>query len=280
MDSEDLFVETPELAAGPTNGNGEHHSPANGAAPQNGNREAAAENDDDDDETQMDEAVAELSLNNEDEIAAAEAAAAAESDIYGRADNVQPSTSNGNGHHPTHDQSEPDQSGNDTNGVVAEFEDDDATEMQLPADDEAVDNEEIVDGDYDGDADAGDGNEADEGGDDYDAGGDGGDDEDRELAAAATSADAAAAARDQPRLSQLPLSRIKALMKINVEFSLASSEAVFMMCKATELFIESLARESFVYTAEARKKTVQFKDLEKAIESVDALMFLEGALSV
>lgn len=92
------------------------------------------------------------------------------------------------------------------------------------------------------------------------------------------SAASANAANGEPRLSQLPLSRIKALMKLNPDAGLASAEAIFLMCKATELFIESLTKESFVYTAEARKKTVQRKDVEKAIESVDALMFLEGAM--
>lgn len=69
-------------------------------------------------------------------------------------------------------------------------------------------------------------------------------------------------------------------MKLDPDFGLASAEAVFLVTKATELFIDSLAKESFVHTAQAKKKTVQKRDVDQAIESVDALMFLEGTMHV
>lgn len=67
-------------------------------------------------------------------------------------------------------------------------------------------------------------------------------------------------------------------MKLDPDFGLVSSEAVFLVTKATELFIDSLAKESFVHTAQAKKKTIQKRDVDQAIESVDALMFLEGTI--
>lgn len=82
----------------------------------------------------------------------------------------------------------------------------------------------------------------------------------------------------EERLSQLPLSRIKSIMKLDPELNLVSSDSVFLMSKVTELFIKSLARESFVFVEQGKKKTVQKKDVESAINAVDALMFLEGAL--
>lgn len=82
----------------------------------------------------------------------------------------------------------------------------------------------------------------------------------------------------EERLCQLPLSRIKGIMKLDPELNLVSSDSVFVMTKATELFIKSLARESFVFAEQGKKKTVQKKDIESAINAVDALMFLEGAL--
>lgn len=82
----------------------------------------------------------------------------------------------------------------------------------------------------------------------------------------------------EERLCQLPLSRIKGIMKLDPELSLISSDSVFVMTKATELFIKSLARESFVFAEQGKKRTVQKKDLDAAINAVDALMFLEGAL--
>lgn len=67
-------------------------------------------------------------------------------------------------------------------------------------------------------------------------------------------------------------------MKLDPELNLVSSDSVFLMAKVTELFIKSLARESFVFAEQGKKKTVQKKDIDSAINAVDALMFLEGAL--
>lgn len=53
----------------------------------------------------------------------------------------------------------------------------------------------------------------------------------------------------------------------------------FFYCRSLqELFIDSLAKEAYKYTAQTKKKTVQKRDLESAIDNVDALVFLEGML--
>lgn len=80
------------------------------------------------------------------------------------------------------------------------------------------------------------------------------------------------------RLTKLPISRVKAIMKSDSATSLINSEAAFAVTKATELFIESIAKETFSYTAKSTRKTVQKQDVDLAISNVDALMFLEGAL--
>lgn len=80
------------------------------------------------------------------------------------------------------------------------------------------------------------------------------------------------------RLTRLPISRIKTIMKADSEVQLINSEAAFAVTKATELFIESLAREAFLYTTKSKKKTVQKRDIDLAISNVDALMFLEGTM--
>jgi DNA polymerase epsilon subunit 4 len=81
------------------------------------------------------------------------------------------------------------------------------------------------------------------------------------------------------KLVQLPLARIKNIIKLDPDISLVSSEALFAITKATELFIESLAKESYIHTSQAKKKTVQKKDIDSAIMSVDSLIFLDGALN-
>jgi DNA polymerase epsilon subunit 4 len=45
-----------------------------------------------------------------------------------------------------------------------------------------------------------------------------------------------------------------------------------------ELFIESLVKEAYTYTARSKQRTLQKKDIDSAIESADCLAFLEGVL--
>ncbi|XP_012733236.1 DNA polymerase epsilon subunit 4 [Fundulus heteroclitus] len=80
------------------------------------------------------------------------------------------------------------------------------------------------------------------------------------------------------RLSKLPLTRIKALMKTDPDVSLASQESVFIIAKATELFVEMIAKDALVYAQQGKRKTLQRKDLDNAIEAIDEFAFLEGTL--
>jgi len=80
------------------------------------------------------------------------------------------------------------------------------------------------------------------------------------------------------RVSRLPLTRIKNIMKMDSDVNLASQEAVFLVAKATELFVESLARESYHFTLQSKKKTLQKKDVDSSVDAVDAFVFLEGTL--
>ncbi|CAG5861242.1 DNA polymerase epsilon subunit 4 [Menidia menidia] len=87
-----------------------------------------------------------------------------------------------------------------------------------------------------------------------------------------------AAAVSHSRLSKLPLARIKALMKTDPDVSLASQESVFIIAKATELFVEMIAKDALVYAQQGKRKTLQRKDLDNAIEAIDEFAFLEGTL--
>ncbi|XP_031630367.1 DNA polymerase epsilon subunit 4 isoform X2 [Contarinia nasturtii] len=81
------------------------------------------------------------------------------------------------------------------------------------------------------------------------------------------------------RLVHLPSARIKHIMKVDPDVSLITGECTFLVTKATELFIESLAKEAFTHTSQAKKKTVQKRDVDAAIENVESLMFLEGMMN-
>jgi len=83
---------------------------------------------------------------------------------------------------------------------------------------------------------------------------------------------------EKKRIVRLPLSRVKQIMKMDPEVSIVGSEAVFLVTKAAELFLEYLGRESAKYTLMSKRKTVQRRDIDAAIDSVAHLCFLEGAL--
>ncbi|XP_076762894.1 DNA polymerase epsilon subunit 4 [Xylocopa sonorina] len=80
------------------------------------------------------------------------------------------------------------------------------------------------------------------------------------------------------KLVRLPLGRIKTIIKMDPEVNIINQEAVFLIAKSTELFIDSLSKESYKYTAQMNKKTIQKRDVTSAINNVDALVFLEGML--
>ncbi|KAH8321668.1 hypothetical protein KR074_011395 [Drosophila pseudoananassae] len=81
------------------------------------------------------------------------------------------------------------------------------------------------------------------------------------------------------KITHLPLARIRNIMKLDPDLHMANIEAVVTLTKAVELFVASLARESYTYTAQAKKKTIQKRDVEMAISAVDSLMFLDGAMN-
>ncbi|CAH2229152.1 DNA polymerase epsilon subunit 4 [Pararge aegeria] len=80
------------------------------------------------------------------------------------------------------------------------------------------------------------------------------------------------------RTTKLPLARIKNIMKLDPDVSVVNAEAVFLVTKATELFLETIAKETYTYTAQQKRKTIAKKDLDVVINKVDCLCFLEGAM--
>lgn len=81
------------------------------------------------------------------------------------------------------------------------------------------------------------------------------------------------------KLLKLPLTRVKNLMKLDPEYNGGSQEAVASVVVATEYFIQSLAREAYTFTQQVKKKTLQKTDVDCAINAVDSLLFLKGAMN-
>lgn len=82
------------------------------------------------------------------------------------------------------------------------------------------------------------------------------------------------------KLNKLPLARIKTLVKADPDVSIASQESVFLISKATELFIEYLTKDVYRITQSSKRKTIQRKDLDVIIETNEELAFLEGTLDL
>lgn len=79
---------------------------------------------------------------------------------------------------------------------------------------------------------------------------------------------------------QLPLSKIRNLMKLENSTGIISQDSAVAVAKATEFFIESLAKLSYNEVAPTKKKTIQKRDVERVIQSTDALLFLEDSMNV
>ncbi|XP_025091181.1 chromatin accessibility complex protein 1-like [Pomacea canaliculata] len=77
-------------------------------------------------------------------------------------------------------------------------------------------------------------------------------------------------------LSLLPLSRVKTIMKSSPDVSSISQEALFTTGKATELFIQALAR----FSLEQSKDTsnLQYCDLAEVVNSEVTLQFLQDII--
>ncbi|XP_023028817.1 DNA polymerase epsilon subunit 4 [Leptinotarsa decemlineata] len=77
---------------------------------------------------------------------------------------------------------------------------------------------------------------------------------------------------------RLPLARVKAMMKMDPNCTVISQDSVFLVTKATEMFIEYLAKEAAKPVITGKRKTMMKKDVDSAIGAIPHLCFLEGAI--
>eukprot|EP00092_Neocalanus_flemingeri_P031742 GFUD01034481.1.p1 GENE.GFUD01034481.1~~GFUD01034481.1.p1 ORF type:complete len:212 (+),score=74.03 GFUD01034481.1:57-692(+) len=81
-----------------------------------------------------------------------------------------------------------------------------------------------------------------------------------------------------PKLFRFPHGRIKQIMKLDPEVQMVNAEAIFVVNKAVEEFIQCLAVESYHHTINSKKKTIMKDHVKIAIETTDELAFLDGAM--
>mmetsp|Transcript_22313 Transcript_22313/g.26842 ORF Transcript_22313/g.26842 Transcript_22313/m.26842 type:complete len:304 (+) Transcript_22313:196-1107(+) len=73
---------------------------------------------------------------------------------------------------------------------------------------------------------------------------------------------------------QLPLARIKKIMKSDEEVRMISAEAPVLFAKACEMFILELTHRSWIHSEENKRRTLQRNDIAAAITKTDIFDFL------
>lgn len=73
---------------------------------------------------------------------------------------------------------------------------------------------------------------------------------------------------------QLPLARIKKIMKLDEDVTMISAEAPLLFAKAAEIFIHELTLMAWVFTEENKRRTLQRSDIAMAISKYDQFDFL------
>ncbi|XP_065573982.1 nuclear transcription factor Y subunit gamma-like [Artemia franciscana] len=72
----------------------------------------------------------------------------------------------------------------------------------------------------------------------------------------------------------LPLARIKKIMKLDEDVKMISAEAPLLFAKAAEIFINELTLRAWIHTEDNKRRTLQRNDIAMAITKFDMFDFL------
>jgi nuclear transcription factor Y gamma len=73
---------------------------------------------------------------------------------------------------------------------------------------------------------------------------------------------------------ELPLARIKKIMKLDEDVKMISAEAPVLFAKAAEIFITELSLRAWIHTEDNKRRTLQRNDIAMAITKFDQFDFL------
>ncbi|XP_030838916.1 nuclear transcription factor Y subunit gamma isoform X1 [Strongylocentrotus purpuratus] len=79
---------------------------------------------------------------------------------------------------------------------------------------------------------------------------------------------------DFKKAQELPLARIKKIMKLDEDVKMISAEAPVLFAKAAEIFITELSLRAWLHTEENKRRTLQRNDIAMAITKYDQFDFL------
>ncbi|XP_057309235.1 chromatin accessibility complex protein 1-like [Hydractinia symbiolongicarpus] len=75
------------------------------------------------------------------------------------------------------------------------------------------------------------------------------------------------------KLLQLPMARVKTIMRSSPDLGNVSQEGYYMITKATELFVQYLAQKA--YAGAQKENFVDYNSLSKLVQTDESLEFLE-----
>ncbi|KAJ1836650.1 hypothetical protein LPJ63_000142 [Coemansia sp. RSA 2711] len=81
-------------------------------------------------------------------------------------------------------------------------------------------------------------------------------------------------AHGAPGSSTLPAARVRRIIKEDKDIFACGSDSLYLITRATEFFIDSLVREGYEFSRLEKRKTVQYKDMVKAAQSIEQYDFL------
>ena len=76
------------------------------------------------------------------------------------------------------------------------------------------------------------------------------------------------------KVQELPLARIKKIMKLDEDVKMISAEAPIIFAKACELFVAELTTRAWIHTEESKRRTLQKTDVAMAVSKYDMFDFL------
>lgn len=76
------------------------------------------------------------------------------------------------------------------------------------------------------------------------------------------------------KAQELPLARIKKIMKLDEDVKMISAEAPVLFSKAAEIFISELSLRAWIHTEDNKRRTLQKNDIAMAVTKYDQFDFL------
>ena len=81
--------------------------------------------------------------------------------------------------------------------------------------------------------------------------------------------------KEKNSLMRFPLAKIKNIMKLDDDIKLCQKNAYFVIGKLTELFLQELAKNSYLVCKNQKRKTINIEDINTAIRQNDKYSFID-----